>query len=76
MTQSMQHSPIQGNHSDKNLSRGRVIACWAIHFYTSLGLPINLFSLWALTQGNGRLFFGLNLLAVCDQRARPLDCLS
>ena len=37
---------------------------WAVHLYTSLGLPINLFSLWALTEGDGRLFFCLNLLAV------------
>ena len=46
-------------------SPSKRFACWAVHFYTSLGLPINLLSLWALTQGDGTLFFCLNLLAVC-----------
>lgn len=52
-------------HDLSQFSTRHKIACWAVHFYTSLGLPINLYSLWALTQGDGVLFFTLNLLAVC-----------
>ena len=47
-----------------SLSPRHKLACWAVHIYTSLGLPINLLSLWALTQGKGKVFFCLNLLAV------------
>jgi phosphatidylcholine synthase len=60
--------PIAPNDEHDNRSStpllNRRIMGWAVHFYTSLGLPINLFSLWALTQGDCRLFFCLNLLAV------------
>ena len=47
-----------------SFSLSHKLACWAVHFYTSLGLPINLLSLWALTEGDGKVFFALNLLAV------------
>ena len=38
--------------------------CWLVHLYTSLGLPLNLASLWYLSHGDGPMFFALNLLAV------------
>ena len=48
----------------EEITRGRLIACWAVHLYTSLGLPINLLSLFALVRGDASLFFVLNLAAV------------
>lgn len=45
-------------------SRTQVIACWGVHLYTALGLPLNLISLWALSQKDAHLFFTLNLAAV------------
>ena len=60
------HNPQETNldhHSIPKPSHKRVFG-WLVHLYTSLGLPINLFSLWALSEGDGRLFFILNLCAV------------
>lgn len=37
---------------------------WGLHLYTSLGLPLNLISLWFLTQSDARMFFVFNMYAV------------
>ena len=49
---------------ERQYSRRRVIASWTLHAYTALGLPINLLSMWYLTQKQASYFFALNLLAV------------
>ena len=38
--------------------------CWCLHLYTALGLPLNLLSLWFLTQNDAHMFFVLNMFAV------------
>ena len=60
------HNPHQTNLDHHSILRQnhKKIFGWLVHLYTSLGLPINLFSLWALSEGDGRLFFILNLCAV------------
>ena len=57
------HHPSFNPNSSSKPNRKRTLG-WLVHLYTSLGLPINLFSLWALSEGDGRLFFILNLCAV------------
>ncbi len=66
MTSSIDHNAHPKNQNSlpsSNRNSKRRLG-WLVHLYTSLGLPINLFSLWALSEGDGRLFFTLNLCAV------------